>query len=294
MSDEQNPRSELRDRLIWLRTLGVDVIAGSGPEMAAAGGGEEPGNGNEAVEREPAQGDGSESVTQAGLFGAQATPAGASAVKETGRRGRGSAGAAQASPIGSVKGPEAPDAASGLSLLRTELGDCKRCRLHEKRANIVFGVGDPNARLMFIGEGPGADEDRRGEPFVGRAGQLLTKIIEAMGLQRDQVYIANVVKCRPPENRTPLPDEVITCSPFLFKQVAAIRPRVVVCLGTPAAQTVLATRETITRMRGTFREVDGISIMPTFHPAYLLRNPAAKRDVWDDMKKVVALLKSEE
>ncbi|HET6277838.1 MAG TPA: uracil-DNA glycosylase, partial [Candidatus Polarisedimenticolia bacterium] len=186
------------------------------------------------------------------------------------------------------------DAAGRLSLIRADLGDCRRCRLHEKRSNIVFGVGDPQARLMFIGEGPGADEDRQGEPFVGRAGQLLTKIIEAIGLRRDQVYIANVVKCRPPENRTPLPDEVITCSPFLFQQIAAIRPRVIVCLGTPAAQTVLGTRETITRLRGTFHEVDGIRIMPTFHPAYLLRNPAAKREVWADMKLVMACLKPEE
>ena len=144
---------------------------------------------------------------------------------------------------------------------------------------------------MFVGEGPGADEDLKGEPFVGRAGQLLNKIIESMGMERKDVYIANVVKCRPPENRTPLPDEIATCSPFLFKQILVIRPRVVVCLGTPATQTVLGTRETITRLRGTFHEIDGIRVMPTFHPAYLLRNPAAKREVWDDMKKVMAELK---
>jgi DNA polymerase len=145
---------------------------------------------------------------------------------------------------------------------------------------------------MFVGEGPGADEDRQGEPFVGRAGQLLTKIIESIGLRREDVYIANVVKCRPPENRTPLPDEVATCSPFLFRQILAIRPRIIVCLGTPAAQAVLGTRETITRMRGTFREIEGFTVMPTFHPAYLLRNPAAKREVWEDMKQVMAALRS--
>src|SRR5262249_6836037 len=154
------------------------------------------------------------------------------------------------------------------------LGDCLRCRLSEKRTQIVFGVGNPGARLMFVGEGPGADEDAQGEPFVGRAGQLLTRIIEAMQLARSEVYIANIVKCRPPENRTPLPDEVATCAPFLFRQIAAIRPRVVVCLGTPAAQTLLGTRETITKLRGAFRDVGGIRVMPTFHPAYLLRNPA--------------------
>ncbi|MBI4168410.1 MAG: uracil-DNA glycosylase, partial [Acidobacteria bacterium] len=136
------------------------------------------------------------------------------------------------------------------------------------------------------------DEDRQGEPFVGRAGQLLTRIIESMGLARREVYIANVVKCRPPENRTPQSDEIATCSPFLFQQIKAIRPRVVVCLGTPATQTVLGTKATITHLRGVFREVDGIRIMPTFHPAYLLRNPAAKKEVWEDMKKVMAFLKT--
>jgi DNA polymerase len=183
-----------------------------------------------------------------------------------------------------------PAGLEGLRRIREEIGDCRRCRLCERRTQVVFGVGDPAARLMFIGEGPGADEDAQGEPFVGRAGQLLTKMIEAMGLKRGQVYIANVVKCRPPENRTPLPDEVATCSPFLFRQIAAIAPRVIVCLGTPSAQAVLGTRETITRLRGTFREVGGFRVMPTFHPAYLLRNPAAKKEVWEDLKQVMAAL----
>ena len=228
---------------------------------------------------------------QAGLFGGseeidEPAPAGA------GRRSRGAERAA--SPLAAIRAPEAPDAASALRLIREDIGDCKRCGLCGHRTNIVFGVGDPAARLMFVGEGPGADEDLKGEPFVGRAGQLLNKIIESMGMEREDVYIANVVKCRPPENRTPLPDEIATCSPFLFKQILAIRPIVVVCLGTPATQTVLGTRETITRLRGTFHEIDGIRVMPTFHPAYLLRNPAAKRDVWDDMKKVMAELKKAE
>ncbi len=188
--------------------------------------------------------------------------------------------------------PEALDKGAELASIRQDIGDCRRCRLCEGRSNIVFGVGNPLARLMFVGEGPGADEDRLGEPFVGRAGQLLTRIIESMGLRREEVYIANIVKCRPPENRAPLPDEVGTCSPFLRRQIAAINPLVIVCLGTPAAQTLLETRTTITRLRGTFKEVQGIQIMPTFHPAYLLRNPAAKKEVWDDMKKVMALLQS--
>lgn len=202
------------------------------------------------------------------------------------------AGPVAAAPGVAVPAPENADQAAELASIRQDLGDCRRCRLCEGRSNIVFGVGNPQAGLMFVGEGPGADEDRQGEPFVGRAGQLLTRIIESMGLRREQVYIANIVKCRPPENRTPLPDEVATCSPFLLRQIAAIRPRVIVCLGTPAAQTLLQTRTTITRLRGTFQEVRGIQIMPTFHPAYLLRNQAAKRDVWDDMKKVMALLQT--
>jgi DNA polymerase len=193
---------------------------------------------------------------------------------------------------GGTAQPETPAAAAAaLELIRQEIGDCHRCRLCEKRTNIVFGVGNAGARVVFIGEGPGLDEDQRGEPFVGRAGQLLTKIIEAMGLKRQEVYIANVVKCRPPDNRTPLPDEIGTCSPYLFRQVSAIRPRVVVCLGTQAAQAVLGTRETITRLRGSFREVNDMKVMPTFHPAYLLRNPAAKKDVWEDMKKVMDVLR---
>jgi DNA polymerase len=293
MSDGRSPLTELRDRLIWLRTLGVEEIGGAGPVHAGPVAESAAGD-DEAGDRRAGAGYGAEPVTQPGLFGSGRMDGAAPPDRGDRPRLRRGAGGAPASPIATTVPPDAPDTAARLSLIRADLGDCRRCKLHEKRTSIVFGVGDPQARLMFIGEGPGADEDRQGEPFVGRAGQLLTKIIEAMGLRRDQVYIANVVKCRPPENRTPLPDEVITCSPFLFQQIAAIRPRVIVCLGTPAAQTVLGTRETITRMRGTFREVDGIRIMPTFHPAYLLRNPAAKREVWDDMKLVMACLKTEE
>lgn len=294
MSDGRDPRHELRDRLIWLRTLGVEEIPVGGSKQNTPVADRSAGREKVAGTLETVNTAAQENVRLTDLFGAEQPPVPAASEKVRRQRARGSAAGAQPSPLTSIKAPDASDAATGLSLIRQELGDCQRCRLHEKRTNIVFGVGDPKARLMFIGEGPGVDEDRRGEPFVGRAGQLLTKIIEAIGLKRDQVYIANVVKCRPPENRTPLPDEVNTCSPFLFQQIATIRPRVIVCLGTPAAQTVLATRETITRMRGTFREVDGIQIMPTFHPAYLLRNPAAKKDVWEDMKKVMVCLKSGE
>jgi uracil-DNA glycosylase family 4 len=183
-------------------------------------------------------------------------------------------------------------AADALAAVRDEIGPaCTRCKLHTLgRKQVVYGVGNPNADLMFVGEAPGADEDIQGEPFVGRAGQLLTKIIEAIGLTRQQVYIANVIKCRPPGNRNPEPDEVATCEPFLFEQIAAIQPKVVVALGKFAAQSLLRSTEPITKLRGRVFEFRGASLIPTFHPAYLLRNPPAKREVWEDMKKVRAML----
>ncbi len=184
-----------------------------------------------------------------------------------------------------------PERALG-ELRDEEIGECTRCRLSEGRSNIVFGVGDARASLMFVGEGPGLEEDRQGVPFVGRAGKLLDQIIKAMGFAREEVYIANVVKCRPPDNRTPRPDEAATCTPFLFKQIEIIRPRVIVALGSPAAQALLSTSAGITKLRGEFREYLGIPVMPTYHPAYLLRNPAAKRNVWEDMQKVIAYLRS--
>jgi uracil-DNA glycosylase family 4 len=179
-----------------------------------------------------------------------------------------------------------------LAEVRAEIGDnCTRCKLCKLgRTQIVFGVGNPHAQLMFVGEAPGQDEDLQGEPFVGRAGQLLTKIIEAIGLSRGDVYIANVIKCRPPNNRNPEPDEVATCEPFLFRQIDAIKPKVIVALGTFAAQTLLKTRTPITRLRGVWTDYHGIPLMPTFHPAYLLRNPAEKRVVWQDIQEVMKRL----
>jgi len=178
-----------------------------------------------------------------------------------------------------------------LELLREELGDCTRCKLHSSgRTQIVFGVGNPNADLMFVGEGPGRDEDIQGIPFVGRAGKLLTKIIEAMGLKRDDVYIANVVKCRPPENRNPETDEIETCQPFLFKQIEIIKPKVIVCLGTFSAQLLLNTEEKISKLRGQLHDFRGTKLLPTYHPAFLLRSPSMKRPVWEDMLKVIEIL----
>ena len=182
--------------------------------------------------------------------------------------------------------------ASTLAALQAHIGDCQRCKLARLgRSTVVFGVGNPDADLMFVGEGPGADEDRQGEPFVGRAGQLLTEIItKGMKLGRADVYIANVIKCRPPGNRNPEPDEIATCLPFLARQVDLVRPRVIVALGTFAAQTLLEVRTPITRMRGQWHNYRGIPVMPTFHPAYLLRNPGDKRLVWEDIKLVIAAL----
>lgn len=178
-----------------------------------------------------------------------------------------------------------------LASIREEIGECKRCKLHMKRRNIVFGTGNVDAELVFVGEGPGEDEDIEGFPFVGKAGQLLTRIIEAMDMRRDDVYIANIVKCRPPNNRNPEPDEIESCAPFLKKQLEIIRPRLICALGTFAAQTLLASQEKISQMRGRFYSYNGIRVMPTFHPAYLLRNPAEKRLVWEDMKRVMEELK---
>ncbi len=177
-----------------------------------------------------------------------------------------------------------------LEAIRDDLGDCRRCRLAGHRTQIVYGSGNPEARLVFVGEAPGMDEDRQGLPFVGRAGQLLTRIIESIGLRRDDVYICNVLKCRPPGNRNPEPDEVDACSPFLKRQLKSIRPRIVCCLGTFAAQTVMGMKSPISRLRGDFHEIDGIRYIATFHPAYLLRNAAKKREVWEDMKKIRAAL----
>jgi uracil-DNA glycosylase len=186
--------------------------------------------------------------------------------------------------------PSRQPSGENLESIRTDLGDCRRCKLCSGRTNIVFGSGSSEAKLVFVGEGPGADEDAQGLPFVGAAGQLLTKIIEAIQLTRDQVYICNIVKCRPPSNRTPEDDEISACSPFLFRQIESIRPRVICCLGAVAAQTVLGTKTAVGKLRGRFHDYRGIQVMPTWHPAYLLRNPNAKRDVWDDVKKIRAFL----
>ncbi len=180
--------------------------------------------------------------------------------------------------------------AETLEDVRMDLGDCRRCKLSERRKNIVFGAGNPNARLVFVGEGPGHEEDKRGEPFVGAAGRLLTKIIEAMSFTREQVYICNIIKCRPPGNRNPMPDEIKACSPFLRRQISSIKPDFICALGTFAAQTLLETSVPISKLKGCFHDYIGIKVLPTYHPAYLLRNPGKKRDVWEDMQKLMKAL----
>ena len=209
------------------------------------------------------------------------------------------ASSAQKSAPAAIFTPRAPEISlfeekienDSLEKIRADIGDaCTRCKLHKARTNIVFGVGNPKAELVFVGEGPGHDEDIQGEPFVGRAGKLLTQMIEAMGLKRSDVYIANVVKCRPPENRLPEKDEIATCSPYLLRQIAAISPKVIVALGSCSAQTLLQTNQGISRFRGEWFDFLGAKLMATYHPAYLLRNPPAKADVWKDLQKVMAVL----
>ncbi|QQS43174.1 MAG: uracil-DNA glycosylase [Acidobacteriota bacterium] len=189
-----------------------------------------------------------------------------------------------------------PETGETLEQIRSDIGpDCARCRLCEQRTQVVNSVGNPNADLMFIGEAPGADEDEQGEPFVGRAGQLLTKIIEAIDLKREDVFIGNINRCRPPDNRRPLADEASVCKPFLLREIAVVRPKVIVVLGNTACQNLLETNTGITRLRGKFLDYFGIKVMPTFHPAYLLRDPRKKREVWEDMKLVrEAIIGSEE
>jgi DNA polymerase len=187
-----------------------------------------------------------------------------------------------------------PSGKEALAIIQADIGpDCSRCKLHTLgRKQVVFGVGNPDADLMFVGEAPGADEDIQGIPFVGRAGQLLTKMIEAISLRREQVYIANVIKCRPPGNRNPEPDEIEHCEPFLFQQIEAVKPKVIVALGSFAAKTLLRSDESISRLRGRIYDFHGAKLIPTFHPSFLLRSPDRKRDAWEDLKKARALLSS--
>lgn len=199
-------------------------------------------------------------------------------------------------PAGALLSPDDAAAASleeTLEAIRAELGDCQRCGLAASRTKLVYGVGNPNARLVLVGEAPGREEDRKGEPFVGEAGRLLDRILLAMGMQREEVYICNVLKCRPPDNRDPQPEEVAACEAFLIRQIAAIKPQVIIGLGRFAVHSLLKSKVPISRIRGEWQTYQGIPLMPTYHPAYLLRNPEGKRDVWEDMKEVMRRLQSE-
>lgn len=258
-------RDAIREHLKYYRDLGVAGVTKDPAWRARAGGA-----------------DGDRSFSSGGADGGRSFSSG------------GADGGRSFSSGAEQPNPEVRPSADTLAAIRDDIGDCTRCKLHTLgRQRIVFGVGNPQAELMFVGEAPGADEDEQGIPFVGRAGQLLTKIIEAIGLQRDDVYIANVIKCRPPGNRNPEPDEVATCEPFLFRQIDTIRPRVIVALGTHAAHALLKTDAPISRIRGKQHDYRGATLIPTFHPAYLLRSPERKRDVWEDMKLVKSLLTQE-
>jgi uracil-DNA glycosylase len=204
-------------------------------------------------------------------------------------------GAVTAADTGERSAPAALESSgsekAGLDAVRELLGDCRRCPLHRTRHSLVFGEGNPEADLVFVGEAPGADEDAQGRPFVGQAGQLLTKIIGAMGLKREEVYICNILKCRPPGNRNPQPEEIAPCEPFLIRQLEAIRPRMICALGTFAAHTLLKSEAPISVLRGRFHRYQGIPLMPTYHPAYLLRNPGAKKQVWEDVQMIMKTLR---
>jgi uracil-DNA glycosylase family 4 len=258
VAEESDPRDELRALVGQLRTnLGARARSGALGVPA----------------RPTTRRAGPASAVTAAAAPEPATPAAAPAPDEA------------AAPAG-----DRPAGQRGLALLRDDIGDCQRCKLAPLRKNLVYGVGNPDADLVFVGEAPGADEDAQGEPFVGKAGQLLTKMIEAMGYSRADVYICNVLKCRPPGNRDPEPDEVAQCEPFLKRQLAAIRPRLIVALGRFAVQCLLRDDSPISRLRGNMRTYEGIPLMPTFHPAYLLRDPSKKKLAWEDLKAVNAAL----
>ena len=205
----------------------------------------------------------------------------------------GGQGAVEAASAEESTAPPAGGGHVALDGVREALGDCRRCLLHRTRHHLVFGEGSPQAELVFVGEAPGADEDAQGRPFVGQAGQLLTKIISAMGLRREEVYICNILKCRPPGNRNPQPDEIAACEPFLIRQLRVIQPKVICALGTFAAHTLLKSEAPISVLRGQFHSYHGISLMPTYHPAYLLRNPGAKKQVWEDVQMIMQALRGE-
>ena len=326
-------RAQLEAHLEFFRELGVEGISrdpawrrraleapatetpptgdAGGPGMPAAGPGAPEARAAEALGPDTGEADVLGLDVQAAEAEPPAAPAGAPGREE----GRVAGSASAAPPPGSTAPRDVvePPASGAVALsmfdrvdvpaegsprerldhVREQLGPCTRCKLHGGRTTLVFGVGNPDADLMFVGEAPGRDEDREGIPFVGRAGQLLTRIIEAIDLRRDDVYIANVIKCRPPDNRNPEPDEVQTCEPYLFAQIDCIRPRVIVALGSFAARTLLRDdRASITRVRGNVYSFRGAQLIPTFHPAFLLRSPDRKREVWEDMKLVRSLLRA--
>jgi DNA polymerase len=305
---------DLRGHLVWLRENGVGEVPAparppAAPARPSAGAGPAPGSlraaaraaaGMPPLTETPSgraeRGEGSprtrgplEERPSAGLFGSSERPlAGAGVARNTVQAGEGPnrlATPVRATALGAA--PTSLGPARSLEEVRAEIGDCQRCKLARGRKNLVFGVGNPKAELVFVGEGPGEEEDNQGIPFVGRAGQLLTKMIEAMGFARSEVYICNVVKCRPPNNRNPEPDEIEACEGFLRAQLSSLKPKIIVALGKFAAQTLLRDATPISRLRGSWREYCGVKLMPTFHPAYLLRSPEEKKKAWLDLQLVM-------
>jgi DNA polymerase len=298
---------DVRRHLLWQEANGGEVLLGARPAKALAGTGlrERAAAAAKAASSRAPAATGARAATASApprmADAPQATPSRSAPLSPDAPRAAAPARGRPASAKGTARSifdlppvlPVADSERQTLDEIRRELGDCRRCKLCEGRKQIVFGVGNPNAELVFVGEGPGAEEDAQGIPFVGKAGQLLTKMIEAMGFSRDDVYICNVVKCRPPENRNPELDEIEACEPFLRKQLGAIRPKAIVALGKFAAQTLLRDETPITRMRGKWREYCGVPLMPTFHPAYLLRNPAEKKSAWADLQQVMKVFGKE-
>jgi DNA polymerase len=272
---DEKLRKQLADRLEFYRDLGIEEFYRRDSAAATVAGVAPPAG------RAPAQPSADEPVRSA----ESAAPPVAAPPRALGE--------VPAQSLSLFEAPPAPRRKDEtLEDIRADLGDCRRCRLAEGRKTIVFGQGNPQAEVMFVGEGPGADEDEQGLPFVGRAGQLLNRMIQLVGMKREEVYIANIVKCRPPGNRTPLPDEIETCSPFLFRQVEAIGPRLVVCLGAPAAKTLLGIKEGITKVRGRFFDFGKAKALATVHPAYVLRNPREEKILREDFEKIVEFLRS--
>jgi len=292
---DEKLRRKVADRLEFYRELGIDefYVRRSEPVKVQVNSERRPSEGNPATKTVAARKDAETGPRPSKIkFGETPVPPLSPAAVPAQAAAPAGPVARSMSLFESPSPAKAPPENETLEQIREDLGDCHRCRLAAGRNKIVFGQGNPQAELVFVGEGPGADEDAQGLPFVGRAGRLLNRMIELAGMKREEVYICNIVKCRPPGNRTPLPDEIEMCSPFLLRQIRTINPRLVCCLGAPAVKTLLGVKEGITKIRGQLYDFQGTKALPTFHPAYILRNPREEKTLREDFQKIVAFLKS--